>query len=407
MKTILDFLNNRVGSVAMMTGLLLPLILVGAGGAVDYANMTRVKANTQRTLDAAVLIGAGAYRDSDDPDVSKEAVERFLDNSMSQTLGGRYTYDVRMSKTTDPEGFKSSATVEVTPKVWFMPDSVTTTLIASEAVVSRNDMDLMLYLLVDATGSMQPLIDSVKDAALNIEAEARNALTENGIEVDRLFVKVAFFRDLRVEESRSAWIESPLFDVSETTGLAAFQAFMANEIAVDGADTPESSPASIAHALTSELGGGLDPKNTLQAIIMWTDAPGLPMDDGDIVDDITVALYKSEGALDKSMQGTFHEGEINEGYTEDSFIGSTEPASQYGCCSTLSILEREWRQGGEVELDFRVLATIAPLAEEPWATMQGWPNVVAREYTTPTASGVIDDIVSAMTKQFDPMRISR
>ena len=287
-----------------------------------------------------------------------------------------------------------------------MPDHMIKIDVKAEALVAPKQPDLLLSLMIDATGSMQPLIDAVRDAVRDIEEEARNKLDENNVPVDRLFAKVSFFRDLRFEESRSAWIESPIYNLSEQTELEAFETFLAAEIAIDGGDAPESSTSAIAYALTSDLDPALQSDNTLQAIIMWTDVAGIPLDDDTIVDDISVHLYKTEGALDQSTAGEFHTGDIVEGYTEDSFSGRTEPNSTYGCCSTLDILEREWRQGGTVALDNRVMAIIAPLTEEPWTQVSGWPNVASRPYSTPTVSGVLDDIISAMILQNDPLRVS-
>jgi Flp pilus assembly protein TadG len=78
----------------MMTGLILPLIVVASTGAVDYSNAVKVKSASQRVLDAAVIIGARTYRETDDEAEATAAMRRYLDNQLSQKVEGTFEHTV-------------------------------------------------------------------------------------------------------------------------------------------------------------------------------------------------------------------------------------------------------------------------------------------------------------------------
>jgi len=49
------FACNELGSITLMTGVMLPLIFLLAGGATDISRIYSIQTKAQRTLDAAVL----------------------------------------------------------------------------------------------------------------------------------------------------------------------------------------------------------------------------------------------------------------------------------------------------------------------------------------------------------------
>ena len=57
-----------------------------------------------------------------------------------------------------------------------------------------------ICLCIDKTGSMSPIINTVKDNALNLYRDIRNSLEEKGKHVNRLRVKVIWFGDYKADK---------------------------------------------------------------------------------------------------------------------------------------------------------------------------------------------------------------
>ena len=418
---IKDLIAKKDGSIATMTALLLCVLVASVAFTVDYANAVRVKIEAQRITDAATLIAARHLRDTGDRRLSIKRAEEYATARMSNIRVEGVTHRFRVFKNENTRVIQANGEMSVEAASYVVGMGLPEVMrsdITSQAKLTELPQDLYLVLIVDSSGSMGGLIASVKDAALDLEQEVRDALLERGVEIGRVYVKVAFFGDLRFDPFPDAWNESPVYNLGDDVQATAFRDFVAAQPIHFGYDTPESAPAAIAHFLTAPLPAELDPDLTVQAIVAWSDAPGLPLDHPGLTDDITVNLYKTHGELGTSGAYLYptdfpdYQNVDVAAFDEDTEFdadargGEASPPA-YGCCSSLWVMEDHWRRYGTIQLERRMLGLIVPELQSPWPDMATWPNVTVKDYTTPTASGILDDVVDSLSNRYSPLVMTR
>jgi hypothetical protein len=121
---------------------------------------------------------------------------------------------------------------------------------------------------IDVTGSMTPIIDTVKANALRFYDDVQTNLTEKGKNVDQLRVRVLAFRDFAADGA-AALQESPFFELPGDR--AGFSEFVSGLIAEGGGDAPESGLEAVALAINSPWTSEGDRRR--QVIVVWTDQP--------------------------------------------------------------------------------------------------------------------------------------
>lgn len=130
-----------------------------------------------------------------------------------------------------------------------------------------------LVLCIDATGSMTPIIDEVKEGAMNFHEKLMSALDEANRQVDQFRVKVIVFRDYWADPGE-AMLESAFFNLPQETGD--FKEFVSKISAKGGGDEPESALESIAIAMKSDwIKEGVKKRHI---IMVWTDASSHPLE---------------------------------------------------------------------------------------------------------------------------------
>ena len=126
---------------------------------------------------------------------------------------------------------------------------------------------------IDVTGSMTPILDTVKANALRFYGDVQSNLTAKGKNIDELRVRVVAFRDI-VADGEAALQESPFFELpGEQTG---FSSFVNGLVPEGGGDAPESGLEAVALAMTSPWTTRGDRRR--QVIVVWTDQPAHPLD---------------------------------------------------------------------------------------------------------------------------------
>lgn len=407
-----SFLLRSRGAVAPIMAISIFLLVLVSGGAVEYGNFYRAREALQRSADAAALSAARHYHENRDEAAAQVLIQNILENSETPSYKTQFPVEATFEYDEDHHSSRVALTVRATAPTAFMRlagvESLTAT-VASDAM-KGGLKDVYLYLLLDVTGSMGPLIQVAGLAMTDLEAQLRLKLESQGVDLGRLFVKAGYFRDLRVDRGTyGGWEESPLYDMSRPEQRTLLSGHIRSRSATGGGDTPESSPAAIAHALTTPmetpLGGGAPPsKHLVQVIALWTHVDGLPMGKEDIVpfktavgsdpmrrlspevDDITVSMYKQ-----LSRSGSFPR--ISAGQ-EDAHVG----AAYYGCCETLDRLRSEWHNRGQISLANRYLVLFVKPYEYPWKDMSRWENVLGMDYVDSSPEAFIDGIVEAVVE---------
>ncbi len=125
---------------------------------------------------------------------------------------------------------------------------------------------------IDVTGSMTPILDTVKTNALRFYDDVQKNLTEKGKNVDQLRVRVVAFRDF-VADGGAAMQESPFYELPSEQ--AQFSDFVNGLIAQGGGDAPESGLEAVSLAINSPWTASGDRRR--QVIVVWTDTPAQPL----------------------------------------------------------------------------------------------------------------------------------
>ena len=129
------------------------------------------------------------------------------------------------------------------------------------------DTNVDIVFVIDATESMQPLIDKVKSLTLSFREELEKGLEKNKRRIRNLRTKVIVFRDYYVDD-KYAMEESRFFILPEEK--QDFYNFVSKIRAGGGGDEPESGLEALALALRSDFVQDGDKKR--HVIVLFTDA---------------------------------------------------------------------------------------------------------------------------------------
>ena len=134
---------------------------------------------------------------------------------------------------------------------------------------------------IDVTGSMTPILDTVKSNALRFYDDVQKNLTQKGKNVDQLRVRVVAFRDFAAD-GPAAMQESPFYLLPQDQGQ--FSDFVNRLIAQGGGDAPESGLEAVSLAINSSWTASGDRRR--QVIVVWTDAPTQPLGSAPVPSDL-------------------------------------------------------------------------------------------------------------------------
>ena len=133
-----------------------------------------------------------------------------------------------------------------------------------------------IVFVIDATESMQPLIDKVKSLTLSFREELEKGLEKNKRKINNLRMKVIVFRDYYVDDIY-AMQESDFFILPEER--QEFHQYVSGIKAGGGGDEPESGLEALALALRSDFVQEGEKKRHI--IVLFTDASAHPYEQQD------------------------------------------------------------------------------------------------------------------------------
>ena len=403
------------GGMGVLVAVVIFALIVAGGGAMDFTQAWRMKAQLQGAADSAALTAAKSYLQNFDAAAAKNKAAKRVEaemNGAALTLAPTVVTVVSDAGTGAVTADVAASGVVQSRFLGLIGMGEMPVAVAASAVVEPS-IDVYLVLLIDGTGSMQPVIDAVKAAASSLKNDILNGLASRGLSAKKVYVKVAYFRDFRYSEAVPVWNESPLYDLSSTADQNAFEAFVGSETAPlnSGYDAPESSLAALAYAVTEPLPAALAGGDILQTIVLWTDASANPLLKTDVSwsvpdDDITVRLVKAQGPLNNVPADTGDVAMATPNYAEVDYQNPW-PVDNYGCCKSFSEFKTKWYSGGAVPLSNRKLGLYVYEDGYPWPAVRTWPNVLTAPYDAPTASSVVDDILKAALAGKLPLRRKR
>lgn len=209
-----------------------------------------------------------------------------------------------------------------------------------------------IVMCIDATGSMAPIIDEVKNNAMSFYQRFIDAMEESDKEVSELRIKVIVFRDYICDSE--PMVESEFFVLPDQS--MAFKDFVTRIEACGGGDAPENALEAIALALKSNW--TTSGAKRRHAILVFSDAPALALGERADCPNYPTDMPKTIAQLGSWWEGT------------DQTLGSTYQ-----------------RKAGR-------LVAFVPNAE-PWTELQAWNRYWPA--FSPAGTGLPDvDIQSAI-----------
>jgi len=130
-----------------------------------------------------------------------------------------------------------------------------------------------IVFVIDTTGSMRPVLDNVKQAALNFHGDLIEVMAQKDKSISNLRVRVVAFKDF-LDNASNALAQSPFFRLPDER--SGFDAFVRSLSPSGGGDDPESGIEGLAGAMLSDWEHGLDKRRHL--IVLFTDAPAHPIE---------------------------------------------------------------------------------------------------------------------------------
>jgi hypothetical protein len=130
-----------------------------------------------------------------------------------------------------------------------------------------------IALCIDKTGSMGPVIESVKSHATKFGDDLRAKLSEKNKSVSKMRIRVLAFGDIM--HDGNTWLrESPFFAIPAEAD--AFRSFLAKVTPEGGGDEPESGLEALALAIQSQWTS--DGHRRRHVVVVWTDATAHALD---------------------------------------------------------------------------------------------------------------------------------
>lgn len=131
-----------------------------------------------------------------------------------------------------------------------------------------------LVLVINATDSMAPIVETVRARALSFHDDFVRHMKEIGKTVDSLRVRVVAFRDFYADPPVGALVVSDFFRLPEQQH--GFAAFLRGIKAAGGGDWPENGLEALAIAIQSPWATAGSKQR--QVIGLWTDAGAYPLE---------------------------------------------------------------------------------------------------------------------------------
>lgn len=167
-----------------------------------------------------------------------------------------------------------------------------------QSMQSMGEYYVDIVICIDATGSMAPIIDEVKENAMSFYQRFVDSMEENDKDVAQLRIKVIAFRDYICDSV--PMLESDFFLLPEQS--AAFKSFVSGIEACGGGDTPENALEAIAIALKSKW--TTSGAKRRHAILVFSDAPALNLGERAGCPNYPTGLPRNTAQLGAWWEGT-------------------------------------------------------------------------------------------------------
>lgn len=284
------FWKDRKGATAIVFSLVLIPVTAGFTLAIDYSKAISDRTAYQGIVDSAALAGATASTNDTDDARKKRAQDWFnAQVAMNGYTPATSSFEVKNGQIT------VAATFVHKPMIRMMDFGDRIIGVSATALLTQEKIRRVLdvAMCIDATGSMQNTINSVKARAQSFSADLNAALkTRNLEEFDYMRIRVVYYRDFAADFGPTyypgwgwygghAMVKSNFFP--QPAQKAQLESFIGSQSATGGGDWPESSYECINEAMGSAWfkkndtipGTEYKAQEVYPAIIIWSDATAL------------------------------------------------------------------------------------------------------------------------------------
>ncbi|WP_406545595.1 vWA domain-containing protein [Succinimonas sp.] len=132
---------------------------------------------------------------------------------------------------------------------------------------NRLEYNVDIVFCIDVTGSMGPLLETVKENALSFYNDLMNEMMQKGKNIDVIRARVVAFRDY-LADGGNAMLITDFYDLKEQSDM--FDKVIRSLHPEGGGDEPEDALEALAYAIKSKWTTGGDKRRHL--IVVWSDA---------------------------------------------------------------------------------------------------------------------------------------
>lgn len=125
---------------------------------------------------------------------------------------------------------------------------------------------------IDVTGSMDNIIDIVRNNALNLYQDVQNCMEQKGKHVDTLRVRIVAFRDY-IADGEKAMLVTNFFTLPQDADN--LKSCVDSLVAKGGGDDPEDGLEALGYAIRSQW--NLEGAKKRHVIVLWTDDDAHPL----------------------------------------------------------------------------------------------------------------------------------
>ena len=167
------------GNVAIMSAIILPVLVLMAGGTIDYVSLSNTKMHLQHTADAAALASAREINIAQtDPNVVAELAKTYVEANGGDQLAG-----ADISATVDLKMRTITVSVTVTPKTYFSTPLTDTVIHVNSTVRVIGQLPLCVLGLKEDQSRVVHLADGARLPG-NGCAVYSNSSSPSGLQVD-------------------------------------------------------------------------------------------------------------------------------------------------------------------------------------------------------------------------------
>src|SRR4051812_33950765 len=115
LQSFAKLLGDRSGNFAMMTAIVIPVVIMAAGSAVDFTVANSERTNLQQVADSAVLAG-GAVFDGTNFSTAKAVTEHYIKGQLEGATDEQGTVDEALTNKVKYQVTSSDKTLKVSMK---------------------------------------------------------------------------------------------------------------------------------------------------------------------------------------------------------------------------------------------------------------------------------------------------